>query len=163
MCCVFQTLHHFCSKNETIRFRNNFGNIYCFPFPASENEINTISNPIIPNDNRNGLCNIRFDDKLGRYVSKNCGNKIGRWKREAEMSVNHSEWQKLLQVMKGSRRNPLTPGRWDHMWLKNDSFKNFCPRYLTKKFSKTKKALIGPHMGTVISNILVFVSMQYTI
>ena len=27
----------------------------------------------------------------------------------------HSEWQKLLQVMKGSRRNPLTPGRWDHM------------------------------------------------
>ena len=81
-------LHNFCSKNETIRFRNNSGNIYCCPFPASENEINTISNLIIPNDNRNGLCNIRFDDRLGRYISKNCGNKIGRWKREAEMSVN---------------------------------------------------------------------------
>ena len=68
--------------------KNNFGNIYCFPFPASENEINTIPNPIIPNDNRNGLCNIWFDDNFGRYISKNCGNKIGRWKREAEMSVN---------------------------------------------------------------------------
>ena len=52
--------------------------------------------------------------------------------------MNHSEWQKLLQVMKGSRRNPLTPGRWVHMGLKNDSFENFWPRYLTYQFSKNK-------------------------
>ena len=34
---------------------------------------------------------------------------------ELDHGFMHSEWQKLLQVMKGSRRNPLTPVRWDHM------------------------------------------------
>ena len=35
--------------------------------------------------------------------------------RNGHQCAFHSGWQKLLQVMKGSRRNPLTPGRWDHM------------------------------------------------
>ena len=75
----------------------------------------------------------------------------------------HSGWQKLLLVMKGSRRNPLTPVRWDHMWLKNGIFKKKWLGYLTNKFSKTKTVPIWPHFSTIISNILVFNSMIYSI
>ena len=71
----------------------------------------------------------------------------------------HSEWEKLLQVMKGSRRNPLTPGRWVHMWLKNGIFKKIWLGYLTNKFSKTKTVPIWPHFSTNIVNIFVLTSM----
>ena len=77
--------------------------------------------------------------------------------------TGHSGWQKLLQVMKGSRRNPLTPVRWDHMWLKNGIFEKKWLGYLTNKFSKTKTVPIWPHFSTIISNILMFNSMIYSI
>ena len=69
-------------------------------------------------------------------------------------NAKHSDLEITLQVMKGSRRNPLTPVRWDHMWLKNDKIKIFQGGYLTNKFSKTKTASIEPHFSSVFSNSL---------
>ena len=52
----------------------------------------------------------------------------------------HSGWQKLLQVMKGSRRFPLTQVSSTHMWSFETIFKKMCVRYLTYQLSKNKNA-----------------------
>ena len=52
----------------------------------------------------------------------------------------HSDLEMTLQVITASSKNPLTPGRWVHMGLKNDEIEIFCPCGYTKHFSKTKIA-----------------------
>ena len=75
----------------------------------------------------------------------------------------HSPCEILVQDMESSRGFPLTPGRWVHMWLKNDEIEMFCPQYLTNKFSKTKIVPLGPNFNTNIFNLLVCILMQYEI
>ena len=58
-------------------------------------------------------------------------------------NVRHSEWQKLLQVMKGSRRNPLTQVSWTCLGSFETKIKKFCLRYLTYPLSKNKNPSIS--------------------
>ena len=53
--------------------------------------------------------------------------------------AGHSTWELLVQVMKSSSKNPLTPGRWVHKWLKFAKIEMFRRGYLTNKFSKCEK------------------------
>ena len=52
--------------------------------------------------------------------------------------VIHSDLEMTLQVMTGSSKNPLTPGRWVHMGLKNDKIEIFQPGGYTKKIFESE-------------------------
>ena len=65
-------------------------------------------------------------------------------KSMSQLEAKHSTWQMLVQVMKSSRRFPLTGGRWVYMWLKNAKIEMFRRGYLTNKFSKCKNDPMGP-------------------
>ena len=107
---------------------------------------------------------------LVKEVNRKSLRVLWKWFHEKKRKIrkklvkitSHSPCEILVQVMKSTRGFPLTPGRWDHMWMKNGVFKIFCPGYLTNKFSKTKTVPIGPHFSIVFSNIFVSISMQYT-
>ena len=65
----------------------------------------------------------------------------------------HSGWQKLLQVMKGSRRNPLTQVSSTHMGSFGTIFKKMCVGYLTYQLSKNKNSPISAQKIRVISMV----------
>ena len=63
---------------------------------------------------------------------------------------SHSGWQKLLQVMKGSRRNPLTQVSSTHMGSFETKIKKIWVRYLTYLFSKNKNSSISAEKIRVV-------------
>ena len=82
---------------------------------------------------------------------------VGKFKPSTTMSnghvPSHSGWQKLLQVMKGSRRFPLTQVSSTHMWSFETIFKKICVGYLTYQLSKNKNSPISAQKIRVISMV----------
>ena len=79
-------------------------------------------------------------------------NESTEWNPTKRPSV-HSGWQKLLQVMKGSRRNPLTQVSSTLMGSFETIFKKMCVRYLTYQLSKNKNSPISAQKIRVISMV----------
>ena len=62
---------------------------------------------------------------------------------ECRYPLLHSGWEKLLQVMKGSRRFPLTQVSSTYMGPFETKIKKFCLSYLTSLLSKNKNPAIS--------------------